>query len=532
MTGVGAATERVLIHAPTGRDAALACQVLEGAGIGCAICGTGEDLEREVAAGAGLAIVADEALGPATIARFLGRLEEQPVWSDLPVLVLTHEGRDVQPLIAALGPTVNATLLERPVRIQTLVSAVLAALRARRRQYEVRDLVHRLAESDRRKDEFLAMLGHELRNPLGAISTAVTILRQEGIPPESEARQIALIQRQVRHLARMVDDLLDLSRLSLGKINLKPEPVTLQEVVRSAVETLDMAGRNGRHEVSVRLAEEPLVVSGDPVRLEQVVANLLQNALKYTPAGGAVEVSVERRGVEGAIRVCDEGVGIPADQLAGIFDPFTQLGGAGTGSDSEAGLGVGLYLTQRLVDLHGGRIEAGSDGPGCGAEFLVRLPLAAAGSAAGGAAPARAGVRTPRAEEAPPMPRPVAAGRELRVLLVEDNPFAREALEELLRIWGCRFEAVATGAEAVDRAAAAPPDLALIDIGLPDTDGYQVARRLRDALAGRPDRLVALTGFGQSDDRRQALEAGFDEHLVKPVAPEKLAALVRSAAGR
>ncbi|HSL82777.1 MAG TPA: hybrid sensor histidine kinase/response regulator, partial [Thermoanaerobaculia bacterium] len=385
--------------------------------------------------------------------------------------------------------------------------------------YEVRDLVDRLADSDRRKDEFLAMLGHELRNPLAAISTAVTLLRETGTTLESRDRQATLIQRQVRHLARMVDDLLDLSRLSLGKITLRSEAVELQRVARAAVETIDLAGMNGRHELSVRLAEEPLVVVGDPVRLEQAVMNLLQNALKYTPEGGHVELDLERQGQRAVIRVRDDGVGIPPEELAGIFDPFTQ---GGHGSSASEGLGVGLYLTRHLVELHRGRIQAASDGPGRGAEFTISLPLAGAGVAAARAA----GEREERAEEA----RGPRSG-QARVLLVEDNPGGREALEELLGLWGCEVVAVATGTEAVERALAEPPALALIDIGLPDIDGYEVARRLRDGLGDRCGRLVALTGFGQPDDRRKALEAGFDEHLIKPVDPRNLSVLLDEVCG-
>ena len=239
--------ERVLIHAPTGRDAVLACQLLEREGIRCHLCESHQDLDEEISRGAGLVVLGEEVLRPSSIAFLVARLEEQPVWSDLPVLVLTREGRSGDELVAALGPMANVTVLERPVRVTTLVSAVLAALRARRRQYEVRDLVHRLAESDRRKDEFLAMLGHELRNPLSAVSTATAILRRDDVDPAVLTRQAALIERQVRHLSRMVDDLLDLSRLSRGKITLQQEPVELREVARGAVETLDMAGQNGDH---------------------------------------------------------------------------------------------------------------------------------------------------------------------------------------------------------------------------------------------------------------------------------------------
>jgi signal transduction histidine kinase/ActR/RegA family two-component response regulator len=517
-------TERVLVRAPTGRDAALVSRILQEEGLRCTVCEGEEDFSRELDRGAGAVIVGQEALDRAAIARIVSRLETQPLWSDVPILILTRESSDGEGLAAAMGPMVNVTLLERPVRIATLVSAVHAALRARRRQYEVRDLVDRLAESDRKKDEFLAMLGHELRNPLAAISTAVTLLREAATTPESRERQATLIQRQVRHLARMVDDLLDLSRLSLGKITLRSEAVELHRVVRAAVETIDLAGMNGRHELSVSLAEEPLRVVGDPIRLEQAVMNLLQNALKYTPDGGHVELVLERRGQHAAIRVRDDGVGIPPEELPGIFDPFTQ-GGHGT-SGSE-GLGVGLYLTRHLVELHRGRIEAASDGRGRGAQFTVLLPIASGASLDDEA-------RTLAAARARAAPGEEATGPragKATVLLVEDNAGGREALEELLELWGCEVMAVATGKEAVERGLANPPALALIDIGLPDIDGYEVARRLREGLGEKCGRLVALTGFGQPDDRRRALEAGFDEHLIKPVDPRNLSVLLDEVCG-
>lgn len=526
MSTVHGDTERVLVRAPTGRDAALVCRVLEDEGIRCAACGDGEDLDRELDRGAGAAIVEQEALDAQAISRIVSRLEAQPLWSDLPLLVLTRREGGGEEVVHALEPRVNVTLLERPVHIATLISAVHSALRARRRQYEVRDLVDRLAQSDRKKDEFLAMLGHELRNPLAAISTAVAVLRHPGIAEESQDRQTGLIQRQVRHLARMVDDLLDLSRLSLGKIALKTERVEVQRIVRAAVETLDLAGQNGSHHLAVELAGEPLVVEGDPIRLEQVVANLLQNAVKYTPEGGHVEVAVEGRGQQAAVRVADDGIGIPADELPGIFDPFTQ-GGDGVGEPE--GLGVGLHLTRHLVELHGGRIEAASEGTGKGAEFTVFLPLAAEGAEAGRdrAEPTAGEGVEGYAEQTAAEP---GAGPHT-VLLVEDNPAAREALEELLGLWGCDVKAVGTGSRALEVALADPPTLAIIDIGLPDVDGYEVARRLRAELGEACGTLVALTGFGQPDDRRRALEAGFDDHLVKPVEPSRLTALLGDVCG-
>lgn len=518
-------TERVLILAPSGRDAALTRRILEERGHSCALCAGASDLHGQLARGAAVLVLAEEAIVGETCAALLSWLEDQPVWSDLPLVVLCREEGGDSDLIRSPKPVGNVTLLERPVRIATLVSAVQAALRARRRQYEVRDLLERLAESDRRKDEFLAMLGHELRNPLGAISAAAALL---GDPRAEEAvrrRQPGQIARQVRHLARIVDDLLDLSRLSRGKIALRTETVDLAAVVRGAVEMLDLAGLNGSHRVRVDLPWEPVCVDGDPIRLEQVVVNLLDNALKYTPKGGTVDVSVAEAEGAAVLRVRDDGAGIAPEALARVFEPFTQLGEPL--SRSNGGLGVGLHLSRHLVELHGGRIEAASEGRGRGSEFAVRLPRAPseAGKAApGGAAAARPAAGNPRGTEGRACP------EGLRVLLVEDHRAARQALQELLRVWGCRVDAAPDGTRGLELGLAGGHQVVLVDIQLPDLDGYEVARRLREGLGERCGRLVAITGFGQPADRRRALDAGFDQHLVKPVQPDELSELLGAAA--
>ena len=514
-----AATERILVCTALPRDRELTGQILDEAGHEVLSCVSTEDLFDQAEDGAGLLLLGEEILDESSLDRLLRALDDQPVWSDLPLLVLTRGNGRVQELVECLGPVASVTLLERPVRIATLVSAVRSGLRARRRQYEVRELLDRLAESDRRKDEFLAMLGHELRNPLSAISTAVELVDLERLDEGSRHRQGALISRQLRHLSRIVDDLLDLSRLSRGKIDLRREPLDLMTVVDQAVQTLELAGKNTRHDLRFYLGDAPLPVHGDPIRLEQAVSNLLANAIKYTPEGGRVEVAARRRGDRGVIRVKDQGMGIEPEELEGIFEPFAQS--APSTSETEGGLGVGLFLTRRLIELHGGSVEGRSEGPGKGAEFVISLPLAAT---AGG-------------ERARPEERrrgdgsgPGLAG--LSVLLVEDNPGSREALGQLLEVWGCEVTAAANGAEAVERGVEARPEVALIDIQLPDFDGYEVAARLRRDLGEECGTLVALTGYGQPGDRRRALDAGFDQHLVKPIDPQELSELLAGFAAR
>lgn len=368
-----------------------------------------------------------------------------------------------------------------------------------------------LREIDRRKDEFLAMLAHELRNPLSAISNAAAALDHPGISEEKGVRLRSLISHQVHHMARMADDLLDVSRVLRGRIELRREVVDLLTVVESAVQSChDLLEERGHH-LRVLLPAGPCWLSGDPMRLEQVLCNLLNNAARYTQPGGNVELRVELRGLEVEIRVRDDGRGIPAGMLARIFDLFQQVDPSL--DRSMGGLGIGLTLVRSLVELHGGSIEAASEGPGRGTEFLVRLP---------GLADA------PAEEEARPAPRPGPEPASLRVLLVEDNPAAAEGLRDLLSLWGHEVSFAPDGEAALQAVDGTPPDVVLLDLGLPGIDGFEVARRLRRRPGFESVLLVAVTGYGQERDRQRTQEAGFDLHLLKPVAPEELKRLLHA----
>jgi signal transduction histidine kinase/ActR/RegA family two-component response regulator len=505
--------ERILVLAPTGRDALLACQILSQAGLLCCSCQAEPGLFREIQQGAGTLLVTEEALQPSIIQSMVGLLGAQEPWSDLPLIVFARAGGADEDVLSRLSPLSNVTILERPVRMSTLVSAVQAALRARRRQYEVRDLLQRQAEADRRKDEFLAMLGHELRNPLAAIRNALWILGEAGSREELDVRQREVIERQTRHLVRMVDDLLDVSRVTLGKIILKRQPVDLGEIAGRCLHDLGLAALAASHGLHVEEETEPAQVSGDPVRIEQVICNLVQNAIKYTPRGGTIRLSVRREGDEAVIRVGDTGVGISPEMLPRIFEPFTQVESSRT--RSEGGLGLGLPLVRSLVELHGGGVAASSDGPGQGTDFVIRLPLRS------GEAPPRPSRRPGRA--AAPAARARAA---LRILIVEDNLDGRESLRDLLEIWGHEVVLAEDGAQGVEKALESQPDVALVDIGLPGLDGNEVARRIRAAFATDHVELIAMTGYGQPEDRRRALQAGFDSYLVKPVDPAHLGRLL------
>ena len=362
------------------------------------------------------------------------------------------------------------------------------------------------------KDEFLAMLGHELRNPLSAITSASSLIGLPGAAPDTVARARAIIQRQSQHLSRIVDDLLDLSRAMSGKILLARQSTDLSHLVASCLETFRATGRTDGYRIAVDLA--PGWVDGDPTRLEQIVSNLLDNALKYTPSGGSIDLKLARAGDDVVFSVRDSGVGIPPELLPQVFDVFVQ--GAISIDRSQGGLGIGLSLVRRLVELHGGSVAADSPGAGLGSSFTIRLPYADLAKTAN-----TAGASEPDAPCEPALAPPVDTGKP-SVLLIEDNEDGREMMATMLAAHGYPVYQAADGLQGVSQAHACKPDAALVDIGLPGIDGYEVARRLRADPATRAIRLIAVTGYGLPEDQRRVMEAGFDQHLVKPVPIDRL----------
>ncbi len=370
----------------------------------------------------------------------------------------------------------------------------------------------RLAEADRRKDEFLAMLAHELRNPLAPVRNALHILGLPGVEAAAAAQAREMVQRQVQNMVRLVDDLLDVSRITRGKIRLRAEPVDLAVVVGRAVESARPLIDANRHTLTVSLPDEPLPLTADPTRLEQVFANLLNNAAKYTERGGAIRLEAERQGGEVVVRVRDTGFGIPPQVLPHVFDLFTQADR--TLDRAQGGLGIGLTLVKRLVEMHRGSVAAHSEGAGKGSEFVVRLPLAAR-------AVGREGSRGREPAAAAP-----AGPGHCRVLVVDDNKDAADSLAMLLRVWGHEVRTSHDGQSALKAARSYRPDIVLLDIGLPGLDGYEVAAELRKEFGEGEMLLVALTGYGQDEDRSRSARAGFNQHWVKPVDPEALQALL------
>jgi signal transduction histidine kinase len=369
------------------------------------------------------------------------------------------------------------------------------------------ELADRLREADRRKDEFLAQLAHELRNPLASLHNAVSVLRMRSLPDEELEWCRGVMTRQTEQLTRLVEDLLDVSRITLGKIRLQPEPIDLRNTVTAAVETIRPFIDQRRHEFRLVLPEEPVVVDGDEARLNQVIGNLLHNAAKYQAERGWIELEVTSHSDEATICVRDGGFGIEAEMLPRVFESFSQ--GDHRSSRLQGGLGLGLALVKRLVEKHGGEVLAQSAGPGRGSEFVVRLPLAA--------------------KRIEPASAPVASNGPAprRILVVDDSADAAESLALLLRMKGHEVSVAYDGPRAIEMAESERPAVMLLDIGLPGMDGYEVCRRVRER--GIKTHIVALTGYGQDRDRERSLEAGFDGHAVKPVGMEEL---MRVIAGR
>jgi signal transduction histidine kinase/ActR/RegA family two-component response regulator len=370
----------------------------------------------------------------------------------------------------------------------------------KRAEQQLHEAIERLAVTDRNKDEFLAMLAHELRNPLAPIKNAAQILRMANSEDATIVRAQAIIERQADHLAKLVDELLDLSRIQKGKIRLERVHVDLVTAVSRAVDSCEEVITAHRHTITLDLpAGVPLCVDADPTRIDQVLVNLIANAAKYTGSGGAIHITVAREQEMAVVRIRDTGIGLAPDNLRRVFELFTQV--EHSLARSQGGLGLGLKLVKELVELHGGEVEARSEGLGKGSEFIVTLPA----------------LKTADPVVVFAVPSPAVVSSAKRVLVVDDLPDNRETMELLLSMHGHSVELAADGEEAVEKALEGRHDVAFVDIGLPKLSGYEVARQIRRRPGGDHIVLIALSGYGQPEDKRKALEAGFDAHLTKPV---------------
>jgi signal transduction histidine kinase/ActR/RegA family two-component response regulator len=512
--------ERVLVVAPTRKDAEQTRVILNDAAIACHACDCIADAAAEINNDAGAILVTDEAMADRAISSLLDALHSQPSWSDIPIIVLSSAGADSMAARSAMETLGNVTVLERPVRVTTLISSLRTAIRARRRQYQIREQLTdlqraeaQLRDVDRRKDEFLATLAHELRNPLAPMRNALQILRMRGDDAPTLDQVTEMMARQLSQMVRLIDDLLDVSRITRGKLALRKERVELAAVVRDAVDTARPHIDAWGHTLDVSLPREPVYLDADPVRLAQVLSNLLNNAAKYTERGGHISVLAARQAATVEIVVRDTGIGIPPESLTSIFEMFAQV--EQTIEKSHGGLGIGLTLVKRLIEMHGGRVEARSGGVGKGAEFVVDLPAARA---------PRPG-RDLRDDTAHP------AALRCRILVADDNTDAAESMGSLLRCVGNDVRIVHDGAQAVEEAAAFRPDLVLLDIGMPRMNGYEAARAIRQQSWGKQMFIAAVSGWGQDEDKHRAIEAGFDRHLTKPVDFDELEKLVAVARG-
>ncbi|BCM90834.1 autoinducer 2 sensor kinase/phosphatase LuxQ [Abditibacteriota bacterium] len=496
--------ENIAILTATSRDAALARDTLNTAGWSGQIVGAPTMLRPVLNDGCGALLLAEEACTRPVLEELSLFLEEQPAWSDLPILFLLptpkpstphNEGNDGFERLAKWIPRGNISFLERPLRRSTLIAAMEFALRARARQYAQRDLIREKEREVIRRDEFLAMLGHELRNPLAAIRYAVELLDLLDEADETRSPR-EVIARQTRTLGRLVDDLLDVARVTRGKIALDLQPLNLNEIVQKTLASLEAAHKGDEHHIEFSPESHAVHVTGDPVRLEQIFSNLLYNAIKYTPRGGHIQINLWAENDTAIATIADNGIGMDARLLPRVFELFSQSEQAI--DRARGGLGIGLTLVHGLVELHRGQITAHSPGVGQGSKFEVRLPLIQK--------------KTPSTNA----PSKTDAIQPRRVVVIEDNDDARELVCLLLKRDGHHVEWASDGHRGLKLLTQSPPDVAFVDIGLPEMDGYEVAQHVREAL-GPAIRLVAVTGYGQPEDADRAIQSGFNAHLTKPI---------------
>lgn len=522
-----AVENRVVALLPNPTDAGRTVDFLREVGIACTACADMPGLAHALSQGAGAVLLTEESVLRDTAGHLRQALGAQPPWSAVPLIVLARETTDPRVDTALVDVLADVTLVERPVRQRTLISVVRSALRARRHQYDIRDaLVERkraaeelarqaaqLREADRRKDEFLATLAHELRNPLAPVRTGLDVLKR--MPNTDAARRAReMMDRQIAQMVRLIDDLMDVSRITLGKVTLKKERVMLRAVIEAAIETSRPLIDASHHTLVVNVPEEATWVDADRTRLAQVLGNLLNNAAKYTPTGGRIEITAGRDGQSAFVRIKDNGVGIAGEDISEAFELFSQLNRPL--DRHHGGLGIGLALVKKLMDMHDGSVAAESEGVGRGTAFTIRLPAAAAPATTAPGIGATA----------------AACGEARRILVVDDNVDAAESLSMLLEALGHDIRMAHTGPAALTAALDFGPDLVLLDIGLPGLSGYEVAKRFRSHEKLSAAMLVAVTGWGSDEDQRKASEAGFDIHLTKPIEMSAIETVLARAATR
>jgi signal transduction histidine kinase/ActR/RegA family two-component response regulator len=513
----------VLIVAPTANDSEAACDVLEKAGFYCFAFATLTDLCRALHDDVGFILVAEEALQIEEVPLFANWLENQPPWSDLPVIVLTH-GRTVERMnrwtTGQLGSRANVTLLERPFHIATLISVLEGSMRARRRQFETRDLLEqrqRLLNVEKRareeaekvnqaKDEFLATLSHELRTPLTIMLGWSKIVNNHVLDEKTITRAMQAIERSAKSQAQLIDDLLDVSRIITGKFQIEKKSMDLVQLVYAAVDMIRPSADAKGIALELHVSNAELPMYADFFRLQQVLWNILSNAVKFTASGGSIHVGLQQTNSNATVIVTDSGKGIRPEFLPHIFERFRQ--GDSSYTRNQGGLGLGLAIVDHIVALHHGKVSAESDGEGKGSTFRIVLPVGRSMSL--------------QSEKGAPMQPDKETARHLNILVVEDDLESRDLIDVILKQGNGTVRCASTAAEAVDILKDWKPDIIISDIGMPLEDGYQFMMRLRSDPNTRQIPAIALTAYASVADRDKALNAGFQSHLAKPIDPYDL----------
>jgi two-component system, sensor histidine kinase len=497
------------IVTPYPGDADIALALLDENDLPAQSFGTVSALANALSPRFGCAILVEEALTVQEFPVLREALQSMPEWCDLPLIIVSNDvTARVTSMTNAFPDSGNITFLEQPLNPHSLLSAVSVALRAASRQREVAELIAERERAIKLRDEFLAMLAHELRNPLAPMRNVLYLLKQNGSRDPSVTRSTEILERQVNHVVRLVDDLMDVARLERGKVTLKTARIDLNRVVASAVETCLQAAQERGHHLAIELGVDALIVNADEVRLAQIVTNLIGNAIKFSTSPGEIRVTTtSAQDGFAVLSVEDHGIGFDPSVADELFNPFVQA--SATMERSAGGLGMGLTIVKRLVELHRGSVSANSEGLGKGSRFVVSIPLDR--------------TALPRGTEPAP---PCIEAHRRRVVVVEDNADIRETLRMLLTSWGHDVAVAEDGPSGVDRVLHEQPDVALVDIGLPLMNGYEVARAIRRVIPNGSIRLIAVTGYGQPIDKELAAQAGFDMHLLKPIQPEFLERLL------
>lgn len=516
--------ERVLVFMPTGRDASLVCDTLQNSNISAQACLDTNQLNEEIEKGAGAVLLAEEALQNGNLEQLAESLNRQPIWSDIPVVLFAGSGLHAEALLETVGTRFNATIVERPIRITMLVSAVRGVLRARQRQYQTRDLLNELEQTDRQKDLFLATLSHELRTPLNSMLGWIQLLRGERAKQVDVKLALEVIERNARAQSELISDILFVSQVITGKLTLNTETIDLVPVVQAAVDIIHPAIEAKKIRLETSFDSGINQIKGDADRLQQVFLNLFSNSIKFTPELGQIKVSVRQSGSNVEIEVSDTGQGIKPEFIPFVFERFRQADNSYT--RQVGGLGLGLAIVRHLVELHGGSVEAESAGENKGATFKITLPL----------------IVEQKTQKFPPL----ASGKQIeqsdngaflkgvRVLLVEDNEDSREMLKIIFEQHGLEITAVDSADAAMSAIKQAQPDILISDVGLPGEDGYALISKIRQLPPEQGGAIpaVALTGYASLKDRLHAFDVGYQEHLSKPVDIDKLLELVKNLVGR